>query len=234
MLLTTTKIEFTEEDKIKTLLWCDRHCCLCGKQCSTNIVIHHIEQEGTNLSDIDNAIPLCLECHGKIRSYDPKHPIGTKYKVKEIKTRRDQIYERYTRHLVPPMNIELINIVPHKRPTKLKVRTRVTHLSDLNPVKFKIKMRAYVGEEDKGLIKSKYYSGDIVWYFNPKLSVTGSFGIDKEWVESDKPFRIQCNATIIDIYKREHPLFPFCYTYVKDRNTWSYEPTSIQQILTKI
>jgi len=89
VLLNTTKIEFTEEDKIKTLLWCDRHCCLCGKQCSTNILIHHIEQEGTNLSDIDNAIPLCLECHGKIRSYDPKHPIGTKYKVKEIKTRRD-------------------------------------------------------------------------------------------------------------------------------------------------
>jgi hypothetical protein len=206
---------------------------LCEKQCSTNIVIHHIEQEGKNLSDIDNAIPLCLECHGKIKSYDPNHPIGTKYKVKEIKTRRDQIYEKYTRHLVPPMNIALIDIVPHKLHTKLKVRTRVTHLSDQNPVKFKLEMRAFVGEADKGLIQSKYYSGDRIWYFNPRSGVSGNFGIDKEWAENKMPFRIQCNATIIDIYEREHPLFPFCYTYVKDINTWSYEPTSIQEILIK-
>jgi len=90
--------DFSEPDKIKILLWCDRHCCLCRKQCGTNIVIHHIEQRGKKSSNIDNAIPLCLECHGKIKSYNPEHSVGTKYRIQEIKARRNQIYDRYTRH----------------------------------------------------------------------------------------------------------------------------------------
>ena len=51
---------FSEDVKINILLWCDRHCCLCGEPCGTNIIIHHIEQEGENTSDIDNAIPCGL------------------------------------------------------------------------------------------------------------------------------------------------------------------------------
>lgn len=101
---------FKDEDKIKILLWCERHCCLCEKSCDTNIIIHHIEQDESpreKLSDIDNAIPLCYDCHGRIRSYNPKHAVGTAYRIREIKTRRDQIYEKYTRHLVPITHFEI-------------------------------------------------------------------------------------------------------------------------------
>jgi hypothetical protein len=55
---------FSEDDKIKILLWRDRHCGLCGQIARINIICHHIEQEGENTGDIDNAIPLCLNCHG--------------------------------------------------------------------------------------------------------------------------------------------------------------------------
>ena len=96
---------FTDDTKRKCLLWSDRHCCLCGKVCGTDIEIAHIGQPEDN--DIENAIPLCYDCHAKIGRYNVEHPRGNKYKPDELKARRDQIYEHYTRHLVPPLNIQL-------------------------------------------------------------------------------------------------------------------------------
>jgi 5-methylcytosine-specific restriction endonuclease McrA len=94
---------FNEKDKIKILLWSERHCCLCDKPCDTNIVIHHIQQEGRpdeELKNIENAIPLCYDCHGRIKSYNLAHRVGTSYRIEEIKARRNQIYDKYTRDLV--------------------------------------------------------------------------------------------------------------------------------------
>jgi 5-methylcytosine-specific restriction endonuclease McrA len=102
--------DFPPEIKLKCLLWSDRHCCLCEKNCDTDIEIAHII-ENDNV-DMDNAIPLCFDCHSKIGKYNPKHPLGTKYKEAELKTRREQVYEKYTKHLVPPINIELIKNYP--------------------------------------------------------------------------------------------------------------------------
>ena len=40
--MTPKKGDFSDDVKLKCLLWSDRHCCLCGKQCGINIEIHHI------------------------------------------------------------------------------------------------------------------------------------------------------------------------------------------------
>ena len=72
--------DFCEEDKTKCLLWCSRHCCLCGKACGTNIEIAHVIPKGQDGSDdIDNAIPLCFDCHSEIGRYNKEHPRGNKY-----------------------------------------------------------------------------------------------------------------------------------------------------------
>src|SRR5881628_40520 len=52
--------DFDEADKLKALLWCDRHCCLCGKATGTGIEVAHLDPKR---SDLDNAIPLCFDCH---------------------------------------------------------------------------------------------------------------------------------------------------------------------------
>jgi hypothetical protein len=104
---------FSDDVRNKVLLWSDRHCCLCKKACGINIEVHHLvseEQSGTD--DIDNAIPLCFECHGAVQHYNPKHPIGTKYKPSELKKRREQVYEEFTRHLVPPIHYEINQSLP--------------------------------------------------------------------------------------------------------------------------
>jgi hypothetical protein len=123
---------FDKKDKIKILLWSERHCCLCDKPCDTNIEIHHIEQDGKTdeeLSNIDNAIPLCFDCHGKIKSYNPKHRVGTSYRLEEIKARRNQIYDKYTRHLVPLVHFDIEQGSPNNPSPFPKVITYVPHSS---------------------------------------------------------------------------------------------------------
>jgi len=103
------KNDFREEDKIKVLLWCARHCCLCGKNAGVGIEVAHLER---NRSDIENAIPLCFDCHGAIGHYNVQHPRGRKYSSCELRSRRDQVYEQHTRHLVSPTNYRVTQAAP--------------------------------------------------------------------------------------------------------------------------
>src|SRR4030042_1579077 len=132
-----TADDFNEADKIRCLLWCNRHCCLCGKPCGTNIEIAHIIQKGKEGSsnNIDNAIPLCFDCHSEIGRYNAEHPKGNKYRPKELKARRDQIYEEYTRHLVPPINYLITQDIGNKTKRELPdIGFNIQHLGDSLPV----------------------------------------------------------------------------------------------------
>ena len=107
---------FDQKLRTAVLLWCDRHCCLCKKACGVNIEVHHIIPEASGGSnDIDNALPLCFNCHSEVSRYNTEQPMGTKYKPEELKARREQVYEEFTRHLVPPIHYEITNYLP---PTK--------------------------------------------------------------------------------------------------------------------
>jgi len=73
---------------------CNRQCCLCLKQCGVNIEAAHIiaEAEGGS-NDAENGIPLCLDCHQEVGSYNDKHPRGNKIRPEELRARRDRVYE---------------------------------------------------------------------------------------------------------------------------------------------
>jgi len=223
---------FSEDNRIRVLLWCNRHCCLCGKACDTDIEVHHIEQEGENVPDIDNAIPLCFECHGKIRSYNPQHPVGTAYKTREIKARRDQIYEEHTRHLVPPIHFYLtqkrIDGSSHSLPF---VGFHLQHLGDSLPVHIRVEAKILLGTKDLGLVKhtNGYYDGGVHWNINPRTLFWGGFGIPQEYVDSGEELKIEIRVTVIDQYEREHRLLPQCWRYVKDSNLWNLEPRSFAE-----
>jgi hypothetical protein len=94
---------FSEDDCIKVLLWCRRHCCLCGKSAGVGIEVAHLPGRGTS-SEIEDAIPLCFDCHAAIGHYNEMHPRGRRYGVKELKDRRDQVYNEQTSHLIPPIS----------------------------------------------------------------------------------------------------------------------------------
>ena len=222
---------FSDKDKIKMLLWGDRHCCLCGKTCDTNIVIHHIRKTGRNLSDIDNGIPLCFDCHGRIGSYNLEHPVGTSYRIEEIKRRRDQIYENHTRHLVPPIHFEITQIV--RKDPRLPMRKfpdvgfNIIHCgSSFLPVKARVEVKHVLGGKDLGVMKDRndYYSGEVEWHLNPTTTIFGHFSVPKECTKSAKDLKIEVRVTIIDQYEREHQYLTQCWTYVRKDNYWFLEP----------
>src|SRR5438552_680030 len=161
--------EFRDADKIKMLLWCDRHCCLCNKACGTNIEIAHIDADGPG--EIDNAIPLCFECHSEIGRYNDQHPRGNKYKPAELKSRRNQIYGEHTRKLAPP----IVSLVTQRLGAgQLRalpdVGFVITHAGDSLPVKVRVAVTIFRERKNIGYA-GELYDGSRPWNLNPRHGV---------------------------------------------------------------
>jgi len=80
--------EFSKNDVSELLVKVHRRCCICHRFCGLKLELHHIDDPANN--DIENAIPLCFECHAEVKLYNPKHPKGRKYTSEELKQHRDQ------------------------------------------------------------------------------------------------------------------------------------------------
>lgn len=84
---------FDQKTKTRMFVRCGRLCCLCLKQCGTNIeAAHIIDEHAGGSNEEENGIPVCLDCHQEIGAYDPKHPKGNKFTPAELTARRDRIY----------------------------------------------------------------------------------------------------------------------------------------------
>jgi hypothetical protein len=51
---------------------------------------HIIPKDDQGTDNIDNAIPVCFECHAEIHSYNERHPRGRKYTPEELKQHKEQ------------------------------------------------------------------------------------------------------------------------------------------------
>lgn len=74
---------------------CHRRCCVCHRFCGVKIETDHIVPGGPDT--IDNAIPVCFECHAEIHSYNDKHPRGRKFRPEELRGHKEQWLEICTR-----------------------------------------------------------------------------------------------------------------------------------------
>jgi len=79
-------------DKVAELLVkCHRRCCICHRFCGVKIEIDHIVPRADDGPDtIDNAIPVCFECHAEIHSYNDQHPRGRKFTPEELHGHKEQ------------------------------------------------------------------------------------------------------------------------------------------------
>ncbi len=70
---------------------CHRRCCVCHRYCGIKIELHHIQpiKEGGDDS-IENAIPLCFECHAEVQLYNDAHPRGRKFRPDELRDHKKQ------------------------------------------------------------------------------------------------------------------------------------------------
>jgi len=218
-------VSFDQNIRRKVLLWSDRHCCLCKKACGINIEVHHLvpeEQGGSN--KIDNAIPLCFDCHGQVQHYNVRHPRGTKFPIEELKARRDQVYEEFTRHLVPPVHVQITQALPSGGKRKLPdVGCHVGHLGTSLPVKARVTLLPMRGREHYK-IKRHHLSGSKLISLNPRFTVYDHFALPKECQNGRAKLSVEVSLCIIDQCDREHYMLPVHFVFKKAWGDWYLQP----------
>lgn len=220
---------FSEDVRNKVLLWSDRYCCLCKKPCGINIEVHHlVPEEPGGSDDIENAIPLCFECHGAVQHYNPSHPIGTKYKPEELKKRREQVYEEFTRHLVPPIHYEITQALSGGGARQLPdVGFVVANLGASLPVRLRVVVEVLIKDVSCGVLGGIHYSGKQLWNLNPQSSVSGHFPLPRQLEDANDKLEIKVDVTVVDIYDREHHNLPVSWVYMPTENSWYFEPCPV-------
>lgn len=83
-------MSFSHSVKEEALVKSRRCCCICNEFAGLYTNVHHIVPENQGGPDtIENAMVLCLRCHGEAGHYNDQHPIGNKYSVSELIIHRD-------------------------------------------------------------------------------------------------------------------------------------------------
>jgi hypothetical protein len=223
--------EFKKTDKIKMLLWCDRHCCLCDKPCGIDIEIAHIKDKQDN--SFDNGIPVCYDCHSKIGMYNELHPLGSKITAEEIKQRREQIFDKYTRQYMVPMHYiissDINPLIPSTNTRAYPdITFNITNLSDYLPSKLRVSLNGMLNDKKISLgVKEGLYTGVKIWNLNPKKTVNSHFIISNKRLinlKGSDRLEIRVSITQTDILGREHSFLEDGYVFNKKGDYWYFEP----------
>ena len=232
--MSESKKKFSNSVRKKALLWSARHCCLCRKQCGLDIELHHIDPnlDPPELNAIDNAIPVCYECHSKLEFSKFNSPRGSKYSKEEIKDTRDQIYEENTRHLVP-----IIAYGPTDDLSFPQVRFFMVNTDGKLNVRVRCKVEIFISGRLFGTPK-RHYAGKRIWVCNPGLRVKGWFDLsdpaklikDPKYEgilpheASGKKLRLRVHLNIIDAFEREHDRLPVEWFFNWEKQKWIIDP----------
>jgi hypothetical protein len=227
--------DFPSDVKMRCLLWSNRHCVVCDQQCGSKIVIAHMPGEEESDSQA-SAIPLCFDCHDEVGRYNPEHPIGNKYTVEELRELRAQTYEKYTRHLVPPLVVELDQRYAGKHGLP-SVGFLLVNSGNYPPVRGRITVTCLLGDGRKFLVNDKhgYYSGRTEWHLNPGAHFHGNFSMPEDFATAARngvELWLQVGIVAIDSVEMTHGLLPVCFKYSEEgtgRN-WFLEPTSYEKL----
>jgi hypothetical protein len=85
---------FPRDEVEELLAACHRRCCVCHRFCGVKIETDHMLPAAEGGPDtIDNAIPVCFECHAEVHSYNDKHPRGRKFRPNELRRHKEQWLE---------------------------------------------------------------------------------------------------------------------------------------------
>lgn len=173
---------------------------------------------------MDNAIPLCFDCHSEVMRYNDQHPLGTKYKTEELKKRREQVYEEFTRHLVPPIfpriTQELLGGGSRIFPD---IGFNLAHLGDSLPVQVSVIVASVLKGGDI-ILPNEFYSGKKLWNLNPRYAIAGYFELPNDMIPDSGALELRVKLTVIDQFERKHPFLPYGFIYVHEGNYWYVEP----------
>jgi hypothetical protein len=76
---------FPQAEVARLLAACHRRCGICHRFCGVKMETDHILPRAEGGTDaIENAIPVCFDCHAEIHSYNDQHPRGRKFRPDEL------------------------------------------------------------------------------------------------------------------------------------------------------
>ena len=88
------RMAFPDREATELLAACHRRCCICHRFCGVKMELDHMVPSADGGPDtIDNAIPVCFECHAEIHAYNDRHPRGRKIKQDELRLHKEQWLE---------------------------------------------------------------------------------------------------------------------------------------------
>lgn len=180
---------------------------------------HLIPEEFGGTNDIDNAIALCTECRKEVGWYNPRHPRGD-FRAEELKPRREQVYEEFTRHLAPPLNYHITQTLSDR--TELifpEAAFVIRHQSDILPVRIRTAIAAVLPSGMKIPFEG-IFSGDREWNLNPRFEFSDRFTVPSEAVESSDEIRLEVKVVITDMHDWPHTRLPVHFTRNAEKNTW--------------
>jgi hypothetical protein len=147
------------------------------------------------------------------------------FKPEELKKRRDQIYEEFTRHLVPALSYRVLQSNQSVRRTLPDVGFSISHPGDTPPVKLLVTLDTYInGTIDTVDDIYSMYRGGIMWNLNPKEGVHGHFPVPNAACQVNADVRVGVRIVIYDCYERPHKLLPVTYVYDRENNEWWLDP----------
>ncbi|MEE3808578.1 HNH endonuclease [Lysinibacillus fusiformis] len=90
---------FSEEVCSEVLAKCARVCCICREFKPLHVQVHHIREKAEGgTDDLDNAIPLCIECHASVHT---KSKMTKNFTKRELKKTRETVYEMVSMGRIP-------------------------------------------------------------------------------------------------------------------------------------
>jgi len=93
---------FSKDIRIEALKLSARHCCVCHRYKGIKMEVHHLIQEADGgANTLENAIPVCFDCHSDAGHFNDRHPKGSKFSIKELRQSRDKWYEIVRTQSIP-------------------------------------------------------------------------------------------------------------------------------------
>lgn len=225
------RIPIPEETRVRLLRWCARHCCFCGRACTVNIEIDHIDEDPSN-NEPENLVPLCFDCHGQLHHYNPRHPRGISYRAAELRARRNEVYEENTRQYLRHVEVQLTNTIPQMaqpgKPLPRREPGAVTCIvqntaTDL-PVQLRLRLRVFQNEHEIEAERGPLYSGQRLWNLNPSVVIIGWFRFPADPARSPFHYRVDGFWQIIDVVERPHEMLPFSFVWNDPAGDWWSDP----------
>jgi len=82
---------FPEREATELLARCHWRCCICHRFCGVKMELDHMQSSADGGPDtIDNAMPVCFECHAEIHAYNDRHPRGRKFTPEELRLHKER------------------------------------------------------------------------------------------------------------------------------------------------